>query len=102
MTASLRIEIFPADLERSITFYETLGFTLLRRDAGPPPYAYLGLGDVRIGAVQSPAADPASRALPLGAEIVIEVDGIHAVHDHVSQAGLQVSTGLQEHPWGTY
>ncbi|EXJ75581.1 uncharacterized protein A1O5_00087 [Cladophialophora psammophila CBS 110553] len=40
MPASLRIEIFPSDLQRMIDFYSTiLNFSLIKRDGD---YAYLG------------------------------------------------------------
>jgi catechol 2,3-dioxygenase-like lactoylglutathione lyase family enzyme len=36
MQPTLRLEIFSADLDRTVAFYERLGFELVRLDDGPP------------------------------------------------------------------
>lgn len=100
MDAALRIEIFPADLDRSVEFYRQLGFDPLKRDDGPPPYAYLRLGSVRIGALEADRVDPARRALPTGTEIVIEVADITTYRDRVVDAGIELECDLGQRPWG--
>jgi lactoylglutathione lyase len=100
MTESLRIEIFPADLDRSITFYEAVGFELTGRSDGPPRYASLRLGDVRLGAAEAIAVDPRRRAYPVGTEVVIEVDDVQQVRDGVAEAGVTLTEDLQQRPWG--
>lgn len=67
--AALRIEIFVADLARTVTFCERLGFELTGRSDGPPRYAALRLGHARVGAAGAEAIDPALRAVPVGTEI---------------------------------
>jgi len=98
--ASLRVEIFVADLDQTVIFYELLGFETLGRSDGPPRYAALRLGQARVGAAEATPIDPALRAVPTGTEIVIDVDDIHEVRDRVVAAGLKLEADLQARPWG--
>jgi lactoylglutathione lyase len=100
MQPTLRLEIFPADLDRTVAFYERLGFELVRLDDGPPRYAALRLGDVRVGAAEAPAVDPTRRAYPAGTEIVIEVDDLDELRERVVSAGIDLVEDVQERPWG--
>jgi len=100
VTATLRVEIFPADLDRTIRFYIGLGFEAVGRSDGPPAYASLRFGDVRIGACEAEPVEPAHRAIPSGTEIVIEVDDVRALRDHVVAAGTTLDEDLRERPWG--
>jgi lactoylglutathione lyase len=97
---TLRIEIFPADLERTVSFYESLGFQVVGRVDGPLTYASLRFGGVRIGAAEAPAVDPNRRAYPVGTEIVIEVDDVRSERDRIVAAGIELLDDLQERPWG--
>ena len=98
--ASLRIEIFVADLDQTVTFYERLGFETTGRSDGPPRYAAFRLGQARVGAAEAPAVDPALRAVPSGTEIVIDVDDLHDMRDRVVDAGVKLEADLQDRPWG--
>lgn len=100
MGATLRIEIFPADLDASVGFYERLGFELVGIKDGPPRYASMRWDDVRIGMRQSDAADPTLRAIPVGTEIVIDVDDVQAVRDHALGCGITPVEDLTEREWG--
>lgn len=100
MTERLRIELFPADLARALTFYELLGFEVRGRSAGPPAYASVTLGDVRIGLCEAAPVDPAARALPVGTEIVIEVGDIQRRRDEFVGRGLVLAEDLVEREWG--
>ncbi|MET0822467.1 MAG: VOC family protein [Aeromicrobium sp.] len=100
MTASLRVEIFPSDRDRTIRFYTGLGFDVTGLSEGPPAYASLRLGDVRIGVCEADTVEPARRAIPAGTEIVIEVDDIHAFRDDAVEAGTVLDEDLTERPWG--
>lgn len=100
MTASLRVEIFPADLDRTTRFYRGLGFAVIGRSEGPPAYASLTLGNARIGACVSDPVEPSRRAIPAGTEIVIEVDDIHACRDTAVAAGIALDSDLERRPWG--
>lgn len=97
---SLRIEIFVADLDQTVSFYERLGFELTGRSDGPPRYAALRLGQARVGAAEVDAVDPKLRAVPIGTEIVLEVDNVREVRDCVVNAGVDLSADLQGRPWG--
>lgn len=100
MTATLRIELFPGDLDRSIAFYETLGFELQGRSDDPVPYAGVRLGDVRIGLLEAAPVDPSLRATPTGTEIVIDVGDIEATRDAVVARGVVLAEDLVERNWG--
>lgn len=100
MTEQLRIEIFPSDVARTVAFFEALGFETVGRKAGPPAYASVRLGEVRIGMVESPAVDPALRAVPMGTEIVIDVDDVRALRDRFVQRGVELAEDLVDREWG--
>lgn len=100
MDASLRVEIFVADLDETVRFYERLGFGTTGRSDGRPRYAAFRMGRARIGAAEAAAVDPVLRAVPTGVEIVIDVDDIREVRDRVVGAGLPLAEDLQDRPWG--
>jgi uncharacterized glyoxalase superfamily protein PhnB len=100
MAASLRVEIFPSNHDRTIRFYAGLGFSVTGLSEGPPAYASLRLGDVRIGVCEADAVESDRRAIPAGTEIVIEVDDIHACRDDAVAAGTVLDEDLKERPWG--
>lgn len=95
--ATLRVEIFPADLEVSLEFYQSLGFTLMSHRAG---YASLRFGEVRLGLAAAEGVDPVCRAVPAGTEIVVEVRDITALRDAVAANGIRLAEDLRERPWG--
>jgi len=103
LTATLRFEIFPVDLDATADFYtRVLGFSIAR-DArhDREPYLALRRGEVRLGAAQRPVPpDPAARRPPVGVELVLEVDDVQAERDHVASAGWQVADEITERPWG--
>ena len=103
MSATLRIEIFPADLDAVADFYtEVLGFTIVRdqRD-GTPGYVALQRGQVHIGAAHrdEPQNRPGRRP-PTGIEVVLEVDDLDAEHERVVSHGWPIEEGLVDRPWG--
>jgi catechol 2,3-dioxygenase-like lactoylglutathione lyase family enzyme len=100
MEPALRIEIFPADIDRSLAFYTRLGFTLIGRRDEPVPYAWLKLGAVRVGMAQREAIDPARRTLPIGTELVVEVDDVRAERDRVRAADIPLVEDLARREWG--
>jgi lactoylglutathione lyase len=98
--ASLRIEIFPADVEVTTSFYERLGFQVAGRNDGPPRYASLRMGAVQIGVCEADPVDPARRAYPAMTEIVIDVDDVHATRDRIVEQGIEPTEDLQTRDWG--
>lgn len=100
---TLRVEIFPDDLDAFVDFYtRVLGFALVadRRDSGSP-YAAVERGSVRIGAARSWEQVPmAARSVPTGVEIVLEVDDVVAMYENVESAGYPFAQHLKKQPWG--
>lgn len=96
---TLRIELFPDDLDRFVDFYtRVLRFQLTRHESH---YAAVERGLIQIGAVTAwSAADPTVRRPPQGVEIVIEVDDVDAEAGAVSEAGWPVDQPLTDQPWG--
>jgi uncharacterized glyoxalase superfamily protein PhnB len=101
MPATLRVEVFPAEIDRAVAFYTTLGFTVTRRHEGPPMrYASMQYGQVRLGLAEREPADPALRMLPIGTEIVVDVDDVRAERDRVVAAGIPLLEDLVTREWG--
>ena len=99
----LRVELFPSDLDPTVDFYtRVLGFALVRDEHRTDvPYLAMQRGDVRIGAaLRSSTDDPSKRRPPTGVEIVLEVDDLKSLHDHVVATGWPLTEGLQARPWG--
>jgi len=99
---SLRLEIFPADLNATVRFYvDLLGFALVTdRRTDVPAYLAMARGDVRIGAVAVPGGSAANRRPPTGVEIVLEVDYLHAERDRIKLAGWPIDEDIVRRPWG--
>jgi lactoylglutathione lyase len=101
MDMTLRCEIFPADLDVTIGFYQrVLGFQLTddRRDED---YISLRRGTVQIGAVRyDPPATQATRRPPAGLELVLEVNDVDAERDRVVSAGWPLDDDLGDREWG--
>jgi catechol 2,3-dioxygenase-like lactoylglutathione lyase family enzyme len=99
---SLRLEIFPADLNATVRFYvDLLGFSLATdRRSDALPYLALQRDDVQIGAVVVPGGYPAHRRPPTGVEIVIEVDYLHVERDRIRLAGWPIEEDIMRRPWG--
>ncbi len=102
MPTSLRIEIFPADLNATVRFYvDLLGFRLIAdRRADAAPYLALQRDDVHIGAVVIPGGHPLYRKPPTGVEIVLEVDYLHVERDRIRLAGWPIEEDIMRRPWG--
>lgn len=100
---TLRVEVFPDDLDEFVRFYtEVLGFALTadRRDSDAP-YVAVERGSVRIGALRADQPiERSARTLPTGVEIVLEVDDLAAAHDQVRAAGYPIEQDLTRRPWG--
>ena len=106
MPACVRVEIFPADLEKCIAFYtDILRFTLLGRKNG---YAYFQRDSIFIGADQSnfelgelQRANLSSRKPPTGVEILIEVDDLEAERSWVVvEKGWTLDADIKLQYWG--
>lgn len=104
-----RIELFVADLDASIRFYEVaLGFGLDRREDDYASLrrgqAVLGLGAVSKlpldgpgpGFTQSRVADEQGA----GVEIVLEVEDLEDAYARFARAGERVAEPIRTQPWG--
>ena len=103
MPTTLRLEIFPADLNATVRFYvDLLGFTLVTdRRGDEQPYLALERDAVRIGAAARPGeGNRAQRRPPIGVEIVLEVDYLHAERDRIRHAGWPIEEDIVRRPWG--
>lgn len=101
MDMTLRCEIFPADLDVTIGFYQrVLGFQLTD-DRRAEDYVSLRRGGVQVGAVKAmlPNASTARRP-PAGLELVLEVDDVDAERDRVVAAGWPLDDDLRDQSWG--
>lgn len=100
---TLRVEIFPDDLDAFVHFYtRVLGFVLTvdQRDSDSP-YAAVERGSVRIGAARAgQPVERSARSVPTGVEIVLEVDDVAEVHGQVQKAGYPLEQDLTRRPWG--
>jgi catechol 2,3-dioxygenase-like lactoylglutathione lyase family enzyme len=100
---TLRVEIFPDNLDAFVDFYTgVLGFALVadRRDS-EFPYAAVERGSARIGAARAwGQVASAARTVPTGVEIVLEVDDVIAMHTQVRAAGYPIAQDLKRQPWG--
>ena len=103
MPATLRCEIFPADLDATAAFYvDVLAFEVVRDERDrEAPYLALRRADVQLGAAQRAAvADDAQRRPPVGVELVLEVDDLEADRARVAAAGWPVAEDVTARPWG--
>ena len=103
MEMTLRVEIFPDDLDAIVDFYtKVLGFTLTTdRRTEPSAYVSLERDSVRVGAARRPATEAlAARRPPTGAELVLEVDDVTGERDRVAAAGWPLDEDLLDRPWG--
>ena len=103
MVAALRCELFPADLDEAVAFYVgVLAFEVARdeRDA-PDAYVALHRDQVQLGLARRPdVPDRERRRPPVGVELVLEVDDVHAERDRVLDAGWPLAEDLTIRPWG--
>jgi len=103
VSARLRCEIFPSDLDRTVRFYAVvLGFDIVRDERhADPPYVAMRRADVHLGAVnRPPTAEPEVRQPPTGVELVLEVDDLDAEHGRISTTGWPMTEDLTLRPWG--
>ncbi len=101
MPTSLRIELFPVDLDASVRFYvDVLRFVVVRDDR-PRGEAYVALrrDDVPLGLAERATSGRGSRRPPRGVELVLEVDDVRAEHDVVSSK-VAPDEDLVDRPWG--
>lgn len=103
MPASLRIEIFPSDLQRMIDFYsQVLRFKLIKHEG---EYAYLQRDSIFIGAIETKSSESLEqkqsyRRPNKGVEIVFEVDELEQERDFIVGKGAKLDADIASQPWG--
>jgi catechol 2,3-dioxygenase-like lactoylglutathione lyase family enzyme len=103
MPASLRIELFPASLDKFIDFYtRILSFTLLKRK---DTYAYLQRDNIYLGAIETSTKDSldsrvAYRQPNKGVEIVFELDDLVSERDRIVALGYKLDANIERQEWG--
>lgn len=104
--ATLRLELFVADLPRSVDFYgRVLGFTQSVHHGDD--YSPMRRGNVVIALNllanlpdDHPIQVAAGERVGRGIEIVLEVDDVAASHAHARAEGWPVAGSLGRRPWG--
>jgi len=100
------VELFVSDLERSVAFYEALGFRVTRRWedwlklAREDGVAITLQGDSH--AVAGPhffTPDIGRHPRGTGVEIVVQVADVDAVHEAARAAGLRIVKPIQDRDW---
>jgi len=103
VSAVLRCELFPFDLDAAVGFYvAVLRFAVARdeRTSGAP-YVALVRDQVRLGlARRDDLSDRADRRPPIGVELVLEVDDVDDDRARVAAAGWPIVEDLTVQPWG--
>ncbi|KAJ9612363.1 hypothetical protein H2200_003960 [Cladophialophora chaetospira] len=103
MPASMRIELFPANLQQFIEFYtKTLRFTLLKH---VDDYAYLQRDQTFIGAAETASDESLEqkgsyRRPKKGVEIIFEVDDLEGERDFIVGKGWNLDADIELQPWG--
>jgi lactoylglutathione lyase len=103
VSAALRCEIFPSDLDATVDFYvEVLAFRVIRDErTADHPYVALERGEVRLGAVaRAEPEDRDQRRPPTRVELVLEVDDLEADRERVAQSGWPLEEDITHRPWG--
>ncbi|KAH8808641.1 Glyoxalase/Bleomycin resistance protein/Dihydroxybiphenyl dioxygenase [Xylogone sp. PMI_703] len=103
MPATLRLEIFPSDLQRMIDFYSNiLGFKLFQHH---DDYAYLARDNIFIGAIENGSSESLKekesyRRPKKGVEIVFEVDDLKQERDNIVGKGWELEADIKTQSWG--
>jgi lactoylglutathione lyase len=103
MPASLRLEIFPAQMQRCLDFYiGILGFQMRKEKEN---YAFFNKGDIFIAAIGEPTDETleekaAYRRPPKGLELVFEVDDLVSERDRIVDSGVRLEDDIKKQDWG--
>jgi lactoylglutathione lyase len=103
VSAWLRCELFPADLDEAVAFYvQVLAFRVVRDEReAEARYVALERDRVHLGlAERSAFPDRDQRRPPIGVELVLEVDDLQADHERVTSAGWALEEDLTDRSWG--
>jgi lactoylglutathione lyase len=103
MDMTLRLEIFPSDLDAAVDFYVRVLCFRMTKDERDDPESYVGMqrGSVHLGALRPDLpVSPAGRRPPADVELVLEVDDVAAQRHRVAAADWRLEEDLQLRSWG--
>ncbi len=114
MKAEISVMFNVKDVDRSLAFYRSLGFTSRwqwRDDDGKLAYAGVGiggaviaLGRIRVGRVGGEYEDYRKWvSSPLGAGVIINVElrSVERIYERAKKARVKIESRLREWPYGT-
>lgn len=102
----VRLELFVQDMEQAISFYvHILGFEVRGQEEDHASLrngaCLFGLGPIaKLPAEHYFTRSRLREARGLGVEIVLEVDDIHLMYEHVQSCGYPIEEPLQRRNWG--
>ena len=88
--------IYVSDLEKSIRFYQNIGFELKFIDG--KEWAEFDLGETAFALLQRPAEKGAVK--PAKTRIMFEVNDIEKMQQHLVSLGVKLIGGVREEPYG--
>ncbi|MDC6404659.1 MULTISPECIES: VOC family protein [Maribacter] len=106
--ASLRLELFSSNVERSVNFYSKILNFSIEGDSINQSYQQVINGAVILG-IGPEAKLPGDHYLKLkendsrrgiGVEIVLEVDDVLSVYQRVKRSGYPIHAEINDRPWG--
>jgi catechol 2,3-dioxygenase-like lactoylglutathione lyase family enzyme len=114
MKAEISVMFNVKDVDRSVKFYRSLGFTTRWKwpgDDGKLTYAGVGLGEavIALGRIWSGDGGGEYRdyrkwvSTPLGAGVIVNVElrGVEKVYERAKKAKAKIESRLREWPYGT-
>lgn len=102
----LHVEFFVEDLEPSRDFYtRVLGFKITRQKVDGFTELKRGSATIALNSIDvlepgHPARPHAHERIGKGVEIVLLVDDLHEIYNHVLAVGWPLSTPITKQPWG--
>jgi catechol 2,3-dioxygenase-like lactoylglutathione lyase family enzyme len=114
MKAEMSVMFNVKDVDRSVEFYRSLGFTTRwkwKGEDGKLSYAGVGIGGavIALGRITAESGGGEYRgyqkwvSTPLGAGVIVNVElrGVEATYERAKKARAKVESRLREWPYGT-
>ncbi|MDE1837326.1 MAG: VOC family protein [Euryarchaeota archaeon] len=114
MKAAMSVMLNVKDVDRSVKFYEALGFQVRWKwegDDGKADYAGVGIGDAVIALGRIPKDRMAGQyddyakwvSTPLGAGVIVTVElrPVERIYERAKKAKAEIESRLSKRPYGT-